>query len=152
MGFLPDHDNNDGAFELQKAVFKALNEDAAIIALIGAGKVCDFVRDGTALPYIVVGDQESEDDNSYTDGGCQVKMKIHTWTDTLTQATVRAIMKEIHRVIANIATQGTIPPGGPSNVAGFRLQFLRWENSMVLKESDGRTRHGIQRFQAFMKV
>ena len=63
---------------------------------------------------------------------------IHTIKNFYTPKECKQIMDKVHDLLHDNSL----------NVSGFNLINLRFEFSDVIKENDGRTTHGLQRFRA----
>lgn len=62
-------------FAVQAAVFATLSADGML-----AGKVYDYVPDGTAYPYIRVGEAADAEDNTLDSRGWSTLITIHVWS------------------------------------------------------------------------
>jgi hypothetical protein len=127
------------AWSLQQSIFAALAADAALTAVLGAGRIFDDVPQGTALPYVTLGQATLRDASTATEDGTEHVVTVHVWSDARGK-------KETHAILAAIrAALHDAPPA----LAGHRLVNLRHELSEVRREPDGATIHGLARFRAF---
>ena len=68
------------AAELQKAVFAALGGDAALLALMGAGKIIDHAPANVPFPYISFGRASVFDWSTSTETGSEHLLTLHVWS------------------------------------------------------------------------
>jgi hypothetical protein len=130
------------AFALQQSVFAALAADAALAALVGAGRIFDDVPQGTSMPYVVLGPATERDwstgSDPGTDHGSEHILAVHVWSDARGK-------KETHAIIA--AVRATLHEAALAP-AGHRLVTLRHELSEVRRSASGEAMHGTVRFRA----
>ncbi len=124
------------SWELQQAVFAALNGDAALAArIIG---VFDQVPSGTAFPYVVIGDSKSEDWSSATFTGQEHRFTVEVWSQDSGRMEVKEIMGLIHDVLHD----------APLALTGHQLVNLRLLTAEDALEADGITYRGTLKFRA----
>jgi hypothetical protein len=127
------------SFELQKSVFGVLNSanitDAAGSAITG---VFDDVPEGTAYPYIVVGEESSNNISTKSLDMHEHTLTIHTWSQYRGLKEIKVIMKQIYDNLNDVSL----------NVTGGQAVNLKQEFLTTLVDADGITRHGIMRFRA----
>jgi Protein of unknown function (DUF3168) len=126
------------AWSLQQSIFAALAADAALTALIGPGRILDDVPQGTALPYVTLGQTTLRDASTATEDGAEHTVTIHVWSDGSGK-------KETHAILATIRAA---LHDQPLALTGHRLVNLRHELSEVRRDPDGATIHGRARFRA----
>lgn len=126
------------AFELdlQVAIYTALNNVVSV-------PVYDHVPQGTAYPYIVIGEDNFVDWSDDLTDGMEGTINLHTWhrpegaTGSRGKTKVKQIQGEIysilHRADLDIGVYGS--PG------------IAFEYSDCFLDSDGITYHGVQRFR-----
>lgn len=130
---------SDGTKELWQAAFDALNADAGIQGLLGAPpRLYDHVPDGTDFPYLVIGDGTTLEAGTDTGRGSFHRLTLHAWSRARGAGECRAVMDAVHGVLHEAAVA----------ISGRTLTYLRFVGSDVLREPDGRTRHGVIRFIA----
>jgi hypothetical protein len=127
---------------LQQSIFAALTADSALTTLLGADRIYDDVPQGTALPYLTLG-QTTERDCSTgsdpdTDAGAEHLLTLHVWSDARGK-------KQAHEILA--AVRATLHDA-PLALSGHRLVNLRHEFSEARRAPDGETIHGTARFRA----
>jgi hypothetical protein len=130
------------SFSLQQAVFAALTADAALTALLGANRIYDDVPQGSALPYLALGQTSVRDwstgGDPGTDSGTEHSFTVHAWSKARGK-------KEAHEILA--AVRAALHDQ-PLALTGHRLINLRHETSDVRRDPDGETVHGLARFRA----
>jgi len=118
-------------FEIQKSIFSALSIALAPITVL------DDVPDNIACPYVRIGEFtgiEWDTDNSL---GRETTITIHIWSDYRGMKELVEMMDKIKLALHNVNLTIT----GEVCV----LCFLEFSESML--DSDGLTRHGVQRFR-----
>jgi len=127
---------SDHSLELQKSIFNALDGDSNLQSLVT--DVYDFVPENTAFPYVKVGEETSIDNGTKTLQGNEHTLVIHTFSRYRGSKEVKEIMSRIYALLHESSL----------SVTGASLVNLRFEFSDVIKENDGFTSHGLQRFRA----
>ena len=127
---------SDHSLELQKSIFNALDGDSTLQSLVT--DVYDFVPESTAFPYVKVGEETSIDNGTKTLQGNEHTLVIHTFSRYRGSKEVKEIMSIIYALLHESSL----------SVSGASLVNLRFEFSDVIKENDGFTSHGLQRFRA----
>jgi len=127
---------SDHSLELQKSIFNALDGDSTLQNLVT--DVYDFVPENTAFPYVKVGEETSLDNGTKTLQGNEHTLVIHTFSRYRGSKEVKEIMSRIYALLHESSL----------SVSGASLVNLRFEFSDVIKENDGFTSHGLQRFRA----
>ena len=129
---------SDHSLELQKSIFNALDGDSTLQNLVT--DVYDFVPENTAFPYVKVGEETSLDNGTKTLQGNEHTLVIHTFSRYRGSKEVKEIMSRIYALLHECSL----------SVTGASLVNLRFEFSDVIKENDGLTSHGLQRFRAIV--
>jgi hypothetical protein len=129
---------SDHSLELQKSIFNALDGDSTLQNLVT--DVYDFVPENTAFPYVKVGEETSLDNGTKTLQGNEHTLVIHTFSRYRGSKEVKEIMSRIYALLHESSL----------SVTGASLVNLRFEFSDVIKENDGLTSHGLQRFRAIV--
>tara|TARA_B100000902_G_C27127455_1_gene821864 strand:+ start:335 stop:736 length:402 start_codon:yes stop_codon:yes gene_type:complete len=127
---------SDHSLELQKSILDALDGDSTLQSLVT--DVYDFVPESTAFPYVKIGEETSIDNGTKTLQGNEHTLVIHTFSRYRGSKEVKEIMSRIYALLHESSL----------SVSGASLVNLRFEFSDVIKENDGFTSHGIQRFRA----
>jgi hypothetical protein len=121
--------------ELQRAVYQALTADPTLMAMVTG--VHDHVDQGSAYPYIVIGEDGAAEWDTDTEQGAESLLTIHTWS----REKGRMQCKEIQEAIYEILHRKNLT----INNAVFYSCF--WEFSDSFVDPDGETRHGVMRFR-----
>ncbi|NWG45996.1 MAG: DUF3168 domain-containing protein [Alphaproteobacteria bacterium] len=127
------------AFDLQTAVYGALASDAALLALLGdPPRLHDDTPAGTGFPLVTLGEVTSLDWSTATESGAEHRLTLNAWSRQGGRAQVQAILGALSARL-HLAEL---------SLASHRLVLLRLEFAQVLREGDGETWHGIQRYRA----
>ena len=130
------------ALELQKAVFAALSQDAALTALLGAPRVFDRVPASTPFPYVTFGRTSLYDWSTGTESGVEQLFTLHVWSKAQGKAETLAILQ---RIAALVDDQ-------PLPLDGHALVSMRLEFSEVRYDEDLAVHHGLARFRALVEA
>ena len=120
---------------LQKALFDLLSADVALSAVITG--VFDSVPESQAYPYVELGEGTAIPFDSNSSDGQEHLITIHTWTEAKGRKTAHDIMTLVYTALHNVALV----------VAGHQTILCQFDFSTVLKDPDGFTHHGVQRFR-----
>lgn len=120
--------------EIQKAVFARLNNVLSI-------PVYDNVPDNAQAPYVVIGDDTLVEFDSDGTSGFEATVTVHSWSVYRGRAEVKNIMGLIYDALHRAEL----------NVQGYNLLGCDCEFSETFLESDGVTRHGVQRFRILIR-
>ena len=129
---------SDFAVALQTTVYNALIGNVALTTKLGGNNIYDFVPEGTDFPYVKIGDQTMVDDGTKTKQGSDFTLIIHTFSRYRGSKETKEIMSRIYALLHESSL----------TVSGASLVNLRFEFSDIIKENDGLTTHGLQRFRA----
>ena len=129
---------SDHSLALQKTIFDALDGDSTLQSLVT--DVFDFVPESTAFPYVKVGEETSVDNGTKTLQGNDHTLVIHTFSRYRGSKETKEIMSRIYALLHESSL----------TVSGASLVNLRFEFSDIIKENDGLTTHGLQRFRAMV--
>ena len=131
---------SDHSFELQKTIFTTLNSDNTITSTFSA-TVHDHVPQGTSFPYIVIGEETMTDESSAkTLDFNNFTLTIHIFSRNRGRKEAKQIMARIYELLHNQNL----------SVTGADHINTRFEFSDVIKENDGLTYHGVQRFRTIL--
>jgi hypothetical protein len=120
--------------EIQKAVFARLNNALSV-------PVYDAVPDNAVAPYIVIGDDTLIEFDSDGANGFEATITVHTWSIYRGRFEVKQLMGLIYNSLHRAEL----------NVQGYNLLGCDCEFSETFLESDGVTRHGVQRFRILIR-
>jgi hypothetical protein len=127
----------DSLWPVQAAIYGVLAGATALTAQLadGADSVFDHVPQGSAFPYIVLGESAAEPLETQTGGGCDITIDIHAYSRALGMKEAKAVMAAISGALH----------GQNFAVTGQRLVFCRLQSQQL--RQDGETRHGVQRYR-----
>jgi len=125
---------------LQKAIYQTLTNDATLMALVVG--VFDRPPQGTAFPYITLGESAGSDWSTKTTTGMEQNVTLHVWSREGGRAEAASIMERIHTLLHQ----------APLSVTGQTLVSIRFSASNILLENDGWTYQGVMTFQAFLQA
>ena len=125
-------------WELQKSLYSALVNDTALTALLSGAKVYDDVPQGTAFPYVTIGETTVRDWSTGSEEGLEHILTVHVWSRAKGRRQVHDIIDAMTARLHNME----LP------VMGHNLVNFRHELSEARRESDGETYHGIVRYRA----
>lgn len=126
-------------FAFQSALFTKLSTDSNLTSTLGATVRDDF-PDGTAYPFVQIGNDTAVDYSTKTEDGSEVTVNIDVWSRFRGSQEIKNIMDRIHSLLHN----------QDLTVSGTNLINLRFEFADAIRDPDGITRHGIMRFRAVM--
>ena len=127
-----------GQFQLQQAIFSALNV-SAVTSDLSCG-VFDDVPQNATYPYIALGEETVIDYSTKDIDGNESTLNIHVWSQYKGSKETKQIMDKIHDLLHN----------SNLTVVGHNLINLRFEYSDIMRDPDGITRHGVMRFRAII--
>lgn len=125
----------DPSWALQQAVFSKLTGNASVTALVGQ-RVYDDVPENATFPYIVVGESWASPWDDSTAPGLEHIVMLHHWSRYDGAKELRQMMAAVYDAL-NRATL---------TVSGQDVLDVRFTFGQALRDPDGETRHGVQRF------
>ena len=128
---------SDYAVALQTSVYNALTGNSSLTSSVTG--IYDFVPENTSFPYVKVGDQTIVDDGTKDKKGSDFTLIVHTFSRYRGSKEI----KEIMSLVYGILHESSLTISGASN-------NMRFEFSDIIKEPDGLTTHGVQRFKTFV--
>ena len=129
---------SDYASTLQQTVFNALDQSSTLQNLVT--DVYDFVPESTAFPYVKIGEQTMVDDGTKDKKGSDFTIEVHTFSRYRGSVEIKNIMSVVYDILHESSL----------SVSGASLVNMRFEFSDIIKENDGLTTHGLQRFRVFV--
>tara|TARA_R100001163_G_scaffold59257_1_gene47945 strand:+ start:279 stop:680 length:402 start_codon:yes stop_codon:yes gene_type:complete len=129
---------SDYASALQQTVFNALDQSSTLQNLVT--DVYDFVPEGTAFPYVKIGEQTMVDNGTKNKQGTDFTIEVHTFSRYRGSVEIKNIMSVVYDILHESSL----------SVSGADLINMRFEFSDIIKENDGITTHGVQRFRVFV--
>lgn len=127
---------------IQKGIY-----DRLIAQLSGVG-VYDHVPQGTAAPYVVIGEDTSVPWNTKSFDGQQYTLTLHVWDYFKAgKKSVKTIMQNVYAALHRQESAVT--------VTGFRLVLLECEFTTVMQDTTAVSEidhyyHGVMRFRALV--
>ena len=128
---------SDYAVAVQTSVYNALNGNSSLTSSVSG--IYDFVPESTTFPYVKVGDQTMVDEGTKNKKGSDFTLIVHTFSRYRGSKEI----KEIMSLVYDILHESSLSISGAMN-------NMRFEFSDIIKESDGLTTHGVQRFKTFV--
>ena len=128
-----------GQFAFQQAIFTALNNDDTLTSTLGAS-IVDEVKHGTGYPFVSIGEETAVEFGTKDLDGAEYTVNIDVWSQYKGSKETKQIMDRIHDLLHNTNI----------SVTGFNLINLRFEFSDVMRDPDGKTRHGVMRFRGII--
>ncbi len=129
------------AADFQKALFEALNGDAALVAALGGAKVLDHAPDNVAFPYITFGRTSVYDWSTSTESGTEQLFTLHVWSKARGKAEALAVMEIVRRRL----------DAGALALDGRHLVNLTFEFAEARFDEDLSVYHGLLRYRAVME-
>jgi hypothetical protein len=129
------------AADLQKALFEALKGDAALVAVLGGGKVFDHAPANVAFPYITFGRTSVYDWSTDTESGTEQLFTLHVWSKARGKGEALGIMEIVMRRL------GT----GALALDRHHLVNLTLEFAEARYDEDLSVHHGLLRYRAVME-
>jgi hypothetical protein len=126
------------SFNLQKAIFTALDGNITDVNSAAIGGVYDDVPEGAAYPYVVIGEETQENVSTKSSDLHEHTLTIHVWSQYRGRREIKEIMAQVYDLLHDQSL----------SVTNAVLVDLKQEFSRDLVEGDGITRHGIMRFRA----
>lgn len=132
---------------LQAAIFARLTGYAPLTTALGGSKVYDNVPQGTAGPYVVIGDDTLAEWDTKSRSGWDCTLTLHCWDFARAgRKSVKTLLSLIHDALHRQESSIT--------VAGFSLVILQREFQQTFQETaEGDTAayyHGVARYRAYL--
>lgn len=128
-----------GQFALQESIYNTLSNDNTLTSTLGAG-IYDDVIEGATYPWIEIGNETSIDYSTKNISGSQYTVTLHIWSRYAGSKEVKQIMDRLHDLLHD----------SDITVTGFNLINVRFEFGDIMRDPDGKTRHGVMRFRAII--
>ena len=127
------------SFALQQSIFTKIS-NGTLTDVSGTSitsKVFDDVPEGTAYPYVVIGEETATNIGTKDNDANEHTLTIHVWSQYRGRKEIKNIMSQIYTILHNTDI----------TVSGASLVNVRHEFEQTLLEADGITRHGVMRFR-----
>lgn len=122
------------------ALHAALIGDSALTALVPAPRIGDDTGQGTTYPYINTGDYDSDDAGTKTTEAQLVRLSLHVWSQYQGNSEVLGIFAALHDLLNSASL----------TVVGGTNPIIMYKSQTVLRDPDGRTRHGVTNYEAMV--
>ncbi len=125
-------------WELQKAVYQALAQDAALQAEIGdPPRIYDDPPPDAAFPYLTLGEARAADWKG-VEGGLEHDIRLHVFSRYAGRREVKRIIGAVYDALHDAAL----------TLAGHQLVNIRFVFGDAFRRQDGETYQGVARFRA----
>ena len=127
------------SFALQQSIFTKITSGALtdVARTSITTKVFDDVPEGTAYPYVIIGEETATNFGTKDKDANEHTLTIHVWSQYRGRKEIKNIMSQIYTILHNTDI----------TVSGASLVNIRHEFEQTLLEADGITRHGVMRFR-----
>ncbi len=129
----------DSTWDVQSSLFTRLSADENLTGLLanGTNSVLDHVLSGTLFPYVVLGETRATPLDTSASAGYEVVISIHTYSKGVGMNEARQIMASIYDCLHRADFE----------VPNQTMVMCKLLDTEARLDVDGKTRHGIQRFQ-----
>ena len=127
------------SFALQQSIFTKITS-GTLTDVAGTSittKVFDDVPEGTAYPYVIIGEETATNFGTKDKDANEHTLTIHVWSQYRGRKEIKNIMSQIYTILHNTDI----------TVSGASLVNIRHEFEQTLLEADGITMHGVMRFR-----
>ena len=131
---------SDISVGLQTTIYNALINNNPLTTKLGGNKIYDFVPENTSFPYVKIGTGTGIDNGTKSEKGTDYTLVI----DAFSRYRGSKETKEIMSLIYDVLHESSL------TVSGASFLNLRFEFSDIIKENDGLTTHGYQRYSAIV--
>jgi len=131
---------NFSHYPLQKSIYQTLTGDTELMALLTG--VFDRPPQGTAFPYVTLGESIGSDWSTKTTTGTEQLVTLHIWSREGGRKEAATIMERLHTLLHQ----------ADLSVDGQDLVSIQFASSGITLETDGYTYQGIMRFQALLEA
>lgn len=118
---------------MQAKIYEILSSDTTLTDLAG---IYDNVPDNTKRDYVIIGDDDFSDFSSHTHDGFKGTVTLHVWSESRGKKSVKVIQNRLYELLQNVDLA----------LSGFKTLNFKIGLNTVVKDPDGRTHHGITRF------
>lgn len=131
----------DALLAVQIAQIDALRANSELMSILAADGVYDNVPEGTARPYIIIGEAIETPDNAHDRYGKNIVVTNHVWSE---QKGYKESLEIMNLMVATLEQQ-------PLVVEGFHHVMTQFEFSQTLRDPDPTIRHAIARFRILVE-
>jgi len=131
--------SNFSHYALQQSIYQTLMGDTTLMGMLTG--VFDRPPQGTAYPYITLGESTITDWSSKTTNGTQQIVMLHIWSREGGRTETATVMNRVYQLLhqANLT------------VTGQTLVLIRFASSHIGLEDDGWTYQGVMQFKALLQ-
>jgi len=130
----------EASFALQSGIYGALvTAFASSPTLLSGQGVYDDLPQNVGFPYVVIGDGDVNDWGNKTSKGQEHEFLVHTWSRYQGFKELKQIMQVVYDTLHEQESGIT--------VAGQNVVLIHNTFTTHIRDDDGTTRHGIQRFR-----
>lgn len=122
--------------ELQKSIYQILSSDATLTGMVVG--IFDRVTEGTATPYITIGEAEGRDWSTKTTRGMRYTLPVHAWSRHGGRKQAADILDRVYTLLHDASPA----------LNGHALILLRCLGSEIVLLDDGLTYRGTLRLRA----
>lgn len=127
--------------DLQTKIYTILSADATLQTLLGgSGRVIDRPADNLEPPFVQIGEDERDDFGAHDVDGHTFVVTIHTWTEAEGRKTCKEIQDRIYTLLHDVDLA----------ITGQKTISLRAGLTTSMLDPDGRTHHGVSRFNLIL--
>jgi hypothetical protein len=127
-------------YPLQQSIYQTFTNDSTLMGLVVG--VFDRPVQGTAFPYITLGESAGSDWSTKTTSGMQQVVSLRIWSREGGRAEAATIMQRIHTLLHQ----------APLTVTGQTLVSIRFIGSDITLGGDGWTYQGAMTFRALLQA
>ena len=128
---------------LQDALYAALSGSAALQALIGnPARVFDHVPDGTAFPYVEIGEVSARRFDSASRNGLDCTVTLNVWSRYRGRREAKQILDAIYAALHD----------GSLSIASNAHVLSAFLGAETKRDDDGLTYHGIARYRVILQA
>ena len=122
-------------WQIQQAIFARLEAELDT-------PVYDHVPQGSAYPYINIGEDTALQWDTDDSTGSESTLTIHTWSRQYGRRETKQIMRQIYNALHRAEL----------DIAGGLFVTCEWEFAESFVDPDGVTRHGVMRFRILSEI
>lgn len=125
-------------WELQRAIYNALTNDAAVQIELGTpARVFDDAPDNAAFPFLTIGETRSRDYQGI-DGAIEHEVRLYAWSRYAGRREIKRIFSTVYDALHERNL----------NLPDHHLINMRFVFADVLRRQDGETYQGVARYRA----
>jgi hypothetical protein len=130
------------SWALQKGIYQKLAADTTLTELMGGVHIYDDVPQGTAYPYLTLGQSVVRDWSTATEKGQEHVLTLHVWSSAAGRKQAKQIIQAIDEALHDVDLV----------LEDHSLVNLRFEFADARREPSGEVYHGIIRYRAVTEL